>query len=273
MPERSAAKKPARKPVRTVESRGAVVEFQVLRKGRVIAQPGFSMVAAACGGVSALDLVSQPTAVMELRGFGGSRVADTKASGLEGYLADFETVIGQARRKQPVLFGYSHAGYFATAYALRKANRLSGLVLVEPALYTDRKELLRRAELAQSGDGRQAIEATMRYVQPEVFERRVEAKVAKTILGHAQGNETLAQEFRLRAEHPIDDKELAALKLPVLLIGGTDSHVAHFVERAARAIPRANVWWVKGAQHGDLQTKKFAAEVSGAVNLFLSSAR
>lgn len=246
----------------TVKSDGAVIEYKVLKSGTAVAaKEGFGMVAAACGDVSALDRLGQPVAVMSLRGYGGSQVRG-RTEGLDSYLADFDAMLDASGRKRSVLFGYSHAGYFATAYALRRPERVSGLVLVEPALYTDRDELLQRIKAADGGDGMKAVGQMLDYVQPE----DASDEVAKRILGNVREAENMADEFRIRAEYPLGD-ELGGLSMPVLLVGGSDSKVADFVRRAAQDIPQACVWWVKGAQHRDLQQ---AQEISPVVEIFVS---
>lgn len=77
------------------------------------------------------------------------------------------------------------------------------------------------------------------------------------------------EEFLVRAENPITDQELCKLRLPVLLIGGTESSVSHMVKRAFNAIPNASVIWITGASHLGLQGEKYASSIARSINCFL----
>jgi len=241
-----------------------------------------SMVAAACGGFNALAKVSYPVFSMEMRGYGGSKASS--AAGLEhdagqegafqlfNYLDDFDAVIQASKSKKVGLFGYSHSGYFATAYALAKPENVAALVLVEPALFNERDELLARVKLAQEGKDEQSITAMLRYVQPSVGMQSAAAKrTAKTILNNINDRRTLAGELLARAENPIGDKDISKLAMPVLLIGGTASHVSSIITRLGKLLPEANVWWIRGAQHLDLMSDKYAGQLHSVINSFLAS--
>ncbi|ALK08148.1 alpha/beta fold hydrolase [Blastochloris viridis] len=259
-----------------VESRGAKIELSL--PDQADAAP--RILAVACGDVaSLLSKVSQPIAEMQLRGFGQSRVnadaANVGAFNLSHYVADFDVALQRTDMEKAVLLGYSHGGYFTTVYALRNPDKVKGLILVEPALFTDRDDLERRAKLAEGGKETEAIQVMLSYVDRGTgLDEDKSAKVAKQITGAAQNAATIANEFRIRAENPISERELAELKIPVLLIGGTKSRVADMVVKAAQIIPYANVFWVRGAGHLDLLfdgDKKFADQIAGAVNAFVAT--
>jgi pimeloyl-ACP methyl ester carboxylesterase len=218
--------------------------------------------------------LDRPYVSIELRGFGKS-VADakeTKSLSLASYMADFEVAVTATDTPSVTLIAYSHSGYFATAFALHRPESVKALVLIEPALFTDREELERRAELAEKGNGMESISSMLRYVDHGVG-RDPEGmrSAAKSILDHSQGDEMLAAEFRIRADNPISERDLASLAMPVLLIGGTASRTSDFVTRAAAVIPCASVRWVRGASHLELVDDKHARTVSGAINEFLAN--
>jgi pimeloyl-ACP methyl ester carboxylesterase len=238
----------------------------------------FHIVAAACGNFSALDKLGWPVSQMQLRGFGKSVVTKDQAAlfELHSYMADIDSVIDlhaspDNKSQKTVLFGYSHGGYFTTMHALGNPNNVSALILVEPALFTLREDLLDRAKMASEGKGIASIERMLRAVEPKIG-LRVQAvnEVAKTIFDNVNDERALANEFRIRAENPITDENLSSLKMPVLLIGGTESHVRSTINRAFHSIPNASVSWVRGATHLDLQDDKYADHISSAVVQFLN---
>jgi pimeloyl-ACP methyl ester carboxylesterase len=262
-----------------VSSRGAKIQLSLPDQGD--AAPRILM--AACGGgAGLLAKVSVPVAEMQLRGFGQSRVDADSASttgvfNLSGYMNDFDATLQQADMEKSVLLGYSHSGYFTTMYALRNPDKVAAMILIEPALFTDRADLEQRAKLAEQGDSIGAIQAMLSYVDRETgLDEDKSIKVAKAITDQAQSSVTIAREFRIRANNPISERELSELKMPILLVGGTESRVADMVVKAAACIPYANVFWVRGASHLDLLyngNQKFGDQISGAINAFMATLR
>ncbi|MCQ0029906.1 alpha/beta fold hydrolase [Burkholderia glumae] len=210
---------------------------------------------------------------MELRGYGKSVVQDPQAAlALSDYVADLDKVTADEANGKTVLFGYSHGGDFTTAYALAHPDRVGALILVEPALYRPKEDLIERARKAAAGDKAGAVERVLRYVDPTVglvHERA--SRVVQSIVANINSDNLLAQEFTIREENPISDENPARLQVLVLLIGGTGSHVSFMVKRAAQALPFASIFWVQGATHLDLQGDKHADAISGAVEAFLKS--
>jgi len=233
-------------------------------------------IAAACGDPAFLAMSRVlPVINMDLRGqiARGSRLATDDASAFElpKFMADFDAVSGAVNADRFILIGYSHAGYFTTRYALENADRVRSLVLIEPALFLEPADLNRRADLAESADGVAGIEEMLVFTTPQLTpgERRT---LAEQIPRDWHSNKAIANEFRVRAQNPITEDELSALQMPVLLIGGTESNVSFQVERAATAIPRAQVWWVRGANHLSLVSDRFSQQIAAVVRLFVSNA-
>lgn len=256
----------------SVESVGANVSYQTFgttTPSKVLP----NMLVAACGDASVLSRVSFPYISMDLRGTGGSRVNSIgkETFRLTSYMADFENVIQNSQVRRISLFGYSHGGYFTTAYALAKPKCVSAMVLVEPALFTEREELLRRANLAGNGDAVESLNEMIRYVDPQMgLNIQSAVNMSESIMENYQEAQALAAEFMVRADHPIGKRELASLKMPVLLIGGTESHANYTVKEAAALIPNASVWWIEGANHFDLMSAEYTGEISSIVDLFVS---
>ena len=242
---------------------------------------GPELVAASHGSVamSALNQLSlnQRVNVMDLRGqtIGGGNV-DTESADLPAYLSDIRAVIetigtadDAAKATGRALFGYSNAGYFMTRFALAHPDQVSSLVLVEPALFTDPADLRRRAELAESGKGLSALQEMIQHVGGKAAGKSLPGGDPKQIQKDYANDKALANEFRVRAANPTTDEELAGLKVPTLLIGGTNSAVKDTVTHASKAIPNASVWWVRGANHFTLMSRENAAEIAAVVSTFL----
>lgn len=250
----------------TAESIGATIHFKTQNTGTP------KLLAAACGGELFRNLAVLPAVEMDMRGFASSKVSLDVPQSLnhKAYLADIDAVLKKTRAtERPALFGYSHAGYFMTAYALKNPKRVSALILAEPALFTTRAELLKRARLAEAGKTDQAIDTMLKYAASNV--PRTESLSTRSAIAESiQSNETLAAEWRIRAENPISLRQLSSLKMPVLLIGGTASKQANLLIKAAQAIPHASIWWIKGATHIDLGSKKYSKEISAVVETFLN---
>jgi pimeloyl-ACP methyl ester carboxylesterase len=193
-------------------------------------------------------------------------------SELDAYLNDIDAVLDHSGPKPPVLFGYSHTAFFATHYALANPARVSALILVEPALFNSREDLLHRAELALAGDNEGSVKAMLEQVQPDVAHDENLANAAtRIILRNLEEPRALGKELLVRANHPISGEQLASLPMPVLLVGGTKSHAAYTVHRAAACLPSAYVWWIRDATHGDLMGEVHAPDLGDAVQTFMSA--
>jgi pimeloyl-ACP methyl ester carboxylesterase len=190
---------------------------------------------------------------------------------LKDYLSDIDAVIAHigSNPKPPVLFGYSNHGFFTTHYALRYPEKISALILAEPALFNPREELLKRAELAFAGDAEGSIKAMINHVQPDVgADEHLSSIATRVVLRQISSSNAIGLELIARADNPISTEELASLKMPVLLLGGSKSHAGYTVRRASAAIPHAYVWWIPGATHGDLLGGAHSAQLARACSAF-----
>jgi len=187
---------------------------------------------------------------------------------LRNYINDIAVLVEHIQRR-PVLLGYSHTAFFTVHYALENPDKIAALILIEPALFNDREELLSRARKALEGDEQGSIQELLEKVQPDLAEDPNLAKAyTKYVVQSTENANTLGMELLARANHPISVERLATLKMPVLLIGGTKSHAAYTVHRSAATLPFAYVWWVEGATHMDIMGEVFAKKVATGINAF-----
>ncbi|UXH76111.1 alpha/beta fold hydrolase [Roseateles amylovorans] len=207
---------------------------------------------------------------MQLPGYGKSTFkGSVESATLDDHLAAMDSVLSS---KQTLLYGYSHGGFFTAQYAIKHADKVQALVLVEPALFTASEDLLERAALLDAGkDVESMARMVQRYDTPAAQSEAQVTQVAEQLVKNVNSGSTVAQEFRIRAANAVTEADLAALDMPVLLIGGTRSHASHMVKRAFQAIPHATVSWIEGASHLDLEKPEFAPQIARAIDAFLSS--
>lgn len=208
--------------------------------------------------------------VMQMPGYGKSVItADVQELTLADYVDTLDEVIDTT---DGVLYGYSHSGYFMAQYALMRPEKVKALILIEPALYTPKQELLNRIALIEAGEDRQAMSSMIKFAgaaQARTDEEVDEA--ARTTLTNVNSSSAVAREYRVRADNEVTDEALAKLNVPVLLIGGTESSIGYMVKRASQALPHAFVSWIQGADHLNLESVEFEAEIAIAINAFLQS--
>lgn len=208
--------------------------------------------------------------VMQMPGYGASVItADDEGLTLADYIETLDQVIDT---NDGVLYGYSHSGYFMAQYALHRPEKVKALVLVEPALYTPRQELLDRIALIEAGEDGAAMTTMLKFAGA-AQESSAEAvdSTARSILRNVNSASAIAREYRVRADNEITDAALSALDVPVLLIGGTDSPINYMVKRAFQALPHAHVSWIEGATHLNLESGEYELEIAAAINAFLQA--
>jgi pimeloyl-ACP methyl ester carboxylesterase len=190
---------------------------------------------------------------------------------LENYLGDIGTVVEHTNRR-PVLLGYSHTAFFTVHYALRNPEKIAALILIEPALFNDREELLSRARKALEGDEQGSMQELLDKIQPDLGEdpNLVQA-YTRMVTKFTHSSTAIGMELLARANHPISAEQISTLKMPTLLIGGTKSHAAYTVHRAAGILPYAYVWWVENATHLDIMGEQFTGKVALGINSFCAA--
>jgi len=207
--------------------------------------------------------------VMQMPGYGKSVItADVQELTLADYIETLDEVIDT---NDGVLYGYSHSVYFMAQYALMKPEKVKALILIEPALYTPKEELLNRVALIEAGEDRQAMSSMIKFAGAQGRTDEEVDQAARSTLTNVNSSKAVAMEYRVRAENEVTDEALATLAVPVLLIGGTDSNISYMVKKASQALPHAFVSWIQGADHLNLESVEFEAEIALAINAFLKS--
>lgn len=207
---------------------------------------------------------------MQLPGYGRSTFKGNAAEmTLDDHMAALDSV---CPTDNAVLYGYSHCGYFITQYALKNTGKIKALVLVEPALFSEKKDLLERAALIDEGKDLEAMASMITTVDTAAGRTDEQLEwVAESLVKNVNSGNTVAQEYRIRAENELSLEALAELDIPVLLIAGTKSHANYMVKRAFQAIPQASVTWIDGANHLELGKGKYAKQIARAVDSFLEN--
>lgn len=226
-------------------------------------------------GLAGLLSRSRPVVSCDMRGqvIRGTRAdsADRANFTIDKYMDDIEAIRNRLGSEQLALCAYSPGGFFAAHYAIRNPHRVSALVLIEPAIYTEKDDLVQRAKLAEDGDGVKSMEAMLSYVDP-TLDAGTRYQMAVNIVADWQSPEIIGHVYRLHAEAPITDAMLEPLrKIPVLMIGGTNSAMSFHVKRIAAAVPEATVWWIKGADHLSLMNKQNCEQIASVVESFLAT--
>jgi pimeloyl-ACP methyl ester carboxylesterase len=190
---------------------------------------------------------------------------------LAPYIHDISAVLDSQQLPSSVLLGYSHGGFFTTWFALTNPLRVSALVLMEPALFSDPDELRQRARLAAEGNVEESLKLMLKQIEPTVGLDDIRATRAAGMIRKAiNSDQALANELTARAESPISKDQLKALRMPTLLIGGGRSHVKWITTELAALLPHAHVWWLPQATHGDLGAPENGPTITKIIDLFIS---
>ena len=190
---------------------------------------------------------------------------------LAPFMDDFTSILDSQQLPSSVLFGYSHGGFFITWYALTHPERVSALILAEPALFSDPADLRHRAALAREGRVEESLKVMLRQVEPTVGLDETRANKAASMIRKAiNSDQALATELTARADYPISKERLKDLRMPVLLIGGARSHVKWITTELAALLPHANVWWIANATHGTLIDPEHAPSLRRVIDAFIA---
>ena len=190
---------------------------------------------------------------------------------LQNYINDIGTLVDHIGRR-PVLMGYSHTAFFTVHYALQNQEKIAAMILVEPALFNEKEELLSRAHKALEGDEAGSIQELLDKVQPDLGEDpNLAAAYTKYVMQSTESGQAIGMELLARANYPVSTEQLASLKMPILLVGGTKSHAAYTIHRTAAALPFAYVWWVAGATHMDILGNLYTNKVAIGINAFCAA--
>lgn len=188
--------------------------------------------------IGELDLNAIRVVTMDFRGHGDSEKA-VQPYDLDRIAEDVWTVADAAAATDLVLVGFSMSGKFAQYVALRRPERVSGLVLVAgfPASEMAFPQDVARDWVSRAGDRARLRELIMPFISEPV-----DAAVLDRYVDHATKVPAAALECTLQAciRTAFADR-VGLLTMPTLIVGGRrDAYFdAEAVARLARSLPCA----------------------------------
>lgn len=189
----------------------------------------------------------------DLRGFGESAAPAAPAYTMEQHAADALALLDHLGIERAVVCGLSMGGYIAFALHRTAPARVRALVLAdtraEPDSAEARAQRLEQAEriaangAADFGDG--MLAKVLAPGAAAAVRRQVESMIERT------RSETLVRALRGLAERPDSRPGLAAIQVPVLVIGGEEDGITppDTLRSLAGAIPGARLALLPGAGH------------------------
>jgi pimeloyl-ACP methyl ester carboxylesterase len=162
----------------------------------------------------------------DLRGFGGSMAADGEAVSMDMYADDVVEILDHLQIPKAVIGGISLGGYVALSMALRHADRVSGLILANTRAGADNPDWASfREALVRDIEARGARAVVENYGDkpfrndcPEEIKRYVREMILR------QPAKGLASGTRGMAQRPDRMPRLAEIKVPTLIISGTEDN-------------------------------------------------
>ena len=185
----------------------------------------------------------------DLRGHGRS---ERPASGyrVSDMVDDLEILLNALEVTQPVtLVGNSFGGLLAVAFALAHPQRTAALVLVDAHLNDADWGSEMTATLLLQGEERDRVIAHTFQSWLGRHSERKRTRLAKNAEALVYGTSLVSD---LAASHKISDKELAALKCPVLALYGEDSDTIARGRLLAETLPDCQLQIFPGCTHSVL---------------------
>jgi pimeloyl-ACP methyl ester carboxylesterase len=204
----------------------------------------------------------------DYRGTGKSTGPDSlDAYTADAYTEDMHQLFRKVGFEKSSIIGYSHGGYFAVDFALQHPERVSALVLIEPALFFDRAKLKERIRVVLE-DKEAGIRLLLQQIAPELSrDKKAHARMVQAISDQYPDAIGLAGEWQARISNELGDDDLRDIQVPTLIITGQRSRVRQYTMRAAKLIPRALTWIIPGATHLVLDERP--RETAAVINVFL----
>jgi 3-oxoadipate enol-lactonase len=203
----------------------------------------------------------------DLRGFGHSDLGSDLFS-IADLADDVAALLDVLGVPTATVGGMSMGGYVALAFAARHGKRLRSLILADTKAAAD------------SPEARQGREASINLVETQGVAAMLDKQIPRLLSANAsdslraqvrrlgeQSPATVIAGIRALRDRPDRTPELASIKVPTLLVVGTDdvlSPPAEFEDMAAR-IPQARTVLIPGAGHLSCleKTEAFSAALMG----------
>ena len=202
--------------------------------------------------LDALPRMGLRSIAVDLRGFGlSSRVARRGAYSLSEYIGDLTALLDHLQLERPAIIGQSMGGGLTLRFALKKPDRASRIVLINPSSLVPLRFLpivrtMPRAVVAALGSRvvpRWAIRFTLEriaYGNPKIVtEQDIDEYWAPTQLpGYTVAARAALSEFDWSV---VSNEEANALAVPALVLLGKSDRLIANTEHAARRLNGAQV--------------------------------
>jgi 2-methylcitrate dehydratase PrpD/pimeloyl-ACP methyl ester carboxylesterase len=209
----------------------------------------------------------------DLRGFGASMPTDGRAVSMDEYADDVVAVLDHLGIERAAIGGISLGGYVALSIALRHPARVSGLILANTRAGADNPEWASfREALVRDVDARGAAAVVENYGDKPFRKdcpQGIKDYVREMIL--RQPASGLASGTRGMAQRPDRTPRLAEIRVPTLIISGTEDNYIPSSEGDAMHRGIAGSRFLDIPYAGHLSNIDSADAFNAAVGVFLES--
>lgn len=207
----------------------------------------------------------------DLRGFGDSSSVDGQAVSMDQYADDIGKLLDHLAIDRAVIGGISLGGYVALSFALRYPLRTSGLILANTRAAADNPAWASfREALVRDVERRGAVAVVENYGDKpfsSTCSTDVKDYVRKMILRQRPAG--LASGTRGMAQRPDRSASLSGIKVPTLVISGTEDAYIPSAEGEAMHRGIAGSTFVDISGGGHLSNIDSTAAFNDAVEKFL----
>ncbi|MDB4908201.1 MAG: hydrolase [Gemmatimonadetes bacterium] len=191
----------------------------------------------------------------DLRGYGETTVVEGRTPFAE-FAADLAALLDHLEVQQVVLAGLSMGGQVVMEFARLYPSRVRGLVLAATFPQAETEDGRRNRNAAADRLLREGMDPYAEEVLPRMLASR-SIETLPTVAHHvmrmmrATDPEGAAAALRGRAERPSYDATLAALRVPALVVVGSEDAFTtrHDAERMRDLITGSELLWMEGSGH------------------------
>jgi len=192
----------------------------------------------ASGWFDLLDKAGVDYAAMDHRGHGESdKPHDPEAYKLDTMLSDIINFLDYLKAKQAVIVGHSMGAMLTMRLLTDYPDRFKSAVLVGVG-----------SRMLEKRDDRKAMAEGMTASDPKTI--KDEQALSFRAFAESTGSDMQALAACISARRePVDEQALAKIKVPVMVITGSDDDLSGAPEKLAALIPGAKAVTVEGASH------------------------